>query len=231
MGAIIVSETVAPSGLSKRATRQTAPASAITTASRAMSDAPPAYVTREQVRAMVAACETMRDRLLIETLWQSGGRVSEVLGIRVRDLDRTEGGLWLTNLKQRGKRRHVKLVYVSRDLVASLATWARDQRFAPEAHLFQSRQGDGTKPLTRQRLLQLVNDLATRAGVVIEGRDGPRPATGRDFRHGAAVHLLRSGQPLTEVQAHLGHARIETTTIYTRLTNAERRNLADRVTW
>jgi site-specific recombinase XerD len=48
---------------------------------------------------------------------------------------------------------------------------------------------------------------------------------------GAAVHQLRAGVPLTEVQLQLGHARIDTTTIYTRLTNAEPRSYADRVEW
>jgi integrase len=63
------------------------------------------------------------------------------------------------------------------------------------------------------------------------GREGQlRPATGLDFRHGAAGHQLRAGVPLSEVQAQLGHARIDTT-ISTRLTNAERRRDADRVAW
>ena len=51
------------------------------------------------------------------------------------------------------------------------------------------------------------------------------------YRHGAAVCQLRAGVPLTEVQQQLGHARIDTTTIYTKLTNSERRSYADRVEW
>jgi integrase len=228
-GAALVG-TLAPSNVPVRATRATPPASAITTASRAVGDAPPAYVTREQVRAMVAACETTRDRLLLETLWQSGGRVSEVCALRACDLDRDEGGLVLTNLKQRGKRRHLKLVYVSRDLIGALSAFVRDLRLPPGGYLWRSRVS-GDQPMNRREVHRIVNRAGLRAGVTITGRNGERLPTGLDFRHGAAVHLLRSGQPLTEVQAHLGHARIETTTIYTRLTNAERRNLADRVAW
>jgi integrase len=68
--------------------------------------------------------------------------------------------------------------------------------------------------------------------VRVVGRDGElRPATGLDFHHGAAVHPLRAGVPLSEVSQQLGHARIDTTTIYTRLTNAERRRNAARVSW
>ena len=57
------------------------------------------------------------------------------------------------------------------------------------------------------------------------------PPTGRDVRHGAAVNLVRPGVPLSEVQQQLGHARIDSTTIYTKLANPERRRLADRVAW
>jgi site-specific recombinase XerD len=67
--------------------------------------------------------------------------------------------------------------------------------------------------------------------VRVVGRGGElRPATGLDFRHGTAVHQLRAGVPLSEVQ-QLGHARIDTTTIYTKLTDRGRRSYADRVEW
>jgi integrase len=58
-----------------------------------------------------------------------------------------------------------------------------------------------------------------------------RPATSLDFRHGAAVHQLRSGVPLSEVSQQLGHARLDDTMIYARLTDAERRRMNDRVQW
>jgi integrase len=57
------------------------------------------------------------------------------------------------------------------------------------------------------------------------------PATARDFRHGAAVNQVRQGVPLSELAQQLGHARLDTTTIYARLANAERRAMADRVQW
>jgi site-specific recombinase XerD len=57
------------------------------------------------------------------------------------------------------------------------------------------------------------------------------PAMARDFRHGVAVHQVRSGVPLSEVQQQLGHARLDTTSIYTKLANAERRAIADRAQW
>jgi site-specific recombinase XerD len=86
--------------------------------------------------------------------------------------------------------------------------------------------------MTRQNVWQIVTRCARRAGVRVVGRDGQlRPATGLAFRHGAAVHQLRCGVPLSEVSQQLGHARLDTTLVYAKLTNAERRRYADRVAW
>ena len=217
------------SGVSVRVTGHTTPPSAALTLARAASGVP-AYVTAGQVSAMVACAPTTRDRLMLRTLWESGGRVSEVGSLRLCDIDRAEGALQITYLKQRGPRRHVKLVSISRDLAEALLDFARDTRLGRDGHLFRSRQS-GEGHLTRQQVLRIVNRLAFDAGVIVQGRSGPRPACGLDFRHGSAVHLLRSGVPLTRVQSHLGHARVDTTTVYLRLTNRDRRVIADRIDW
>src|SRR5713226_9391219 len=80
----------------------------------------PSYVTRDQARAMINATETTMHRLLLETLWQSGGRVTEVLRLRLSDLVEAEGALRLTNLKQRRRDQRLKLVYISPDLLSQL---------------------------------------------------------------------------------------------------------------
>jgi integrase len=208
-----------------------APPSATAIVARAGGDALPAYVTAEQARAVVDAAVTTQHRLLLECLWQSGGRVSEVLRLRRCDVDQAEGALVLENLKQRRRERRRKLVYVSGGLVAQLLAYCKDARIGATGYLFFSRQSRG-EPMARQHAWRLVTRYALAAGVRVVGRDGQlRPATGLDFRHGAAVHQLRCGVPLSEVSQQLGHARIDTTTIYTRLTNAERRRYADRVAW
>ena len=69
------------SGVSVRVTGHPSPPSAAVTLARASSGVP-AYVTADQVAAMVACALTTRDRLLLRTLWESGGRVSEVASLR-----------------------------------------------------------------------------------------------------------------------------------------------------
>ena len=154
-----------PSSVSVRGSRHPSLPSAAVTLARASSGVP-AYVTTEQVSAMVACAPTTRDRLLLRTLWESGGRVSEVASLRLCDIDRTEGALQLTNLNQRGPRRHVKLVSISRDLAGALLALARDTRLGHDGHLFASWQS-GAGHITRQQVLRIVNRLAVDAGVPV----------------------------------------------------------------
>ena len=190
----------------------------------------PSYVTRAQARAIINAATTQTHRLLLECLWQSGGRISEVLRIRPCDVDEREGALVLDNRKQkRGSRK--KRVYVSADLVAQLQVLASNARVGYRTCFFRSAKS-GQEPMSAVHAWRIVTACSRRAGVEIEGADRvPRPANARDFRHGAVVNQVQQGVPLSEVQQQLGHARLDTTTIYTRLANPERRAIADRVRW
>jgi integrase/recombinase XerD len=191
----------------------------------------PSYVTRDQARAIINNAETTLHRLLLETLWQSGGRVTEILRLRPVDLVEAEGALRLTNLKQRRRGQKHKLVYVSPDLLSQLRQFATSARLHPTDAFFRSRES-GTAPMSYEQCWRLVRRYGMLAGVTVVGADGQlRAPNGRDFRHGAAVHQVRQGIPLSEVQQQLGHARIDTTSIYTKLANPERRAMADRVEW
>jgi integrase len=98
----------------------------------------PSHVTREQARATINAAETTTHRLLLEILWQTGGRVQEVPRLRPRDLVRAEGAIALTNLKQRRK-----LVYVNPDLLGAVRALAGGAGVPSTGYFFRSRQGHG----------------------------------------------------------------------------------------
>ena len=73
----------------------------------------------------------------------------------------------------------------------------------PSASVTLARASSGVPAyVTAGQVLRIVNRLAVDAGVIVQGRTGPRPACGLDFRHGSAVHLLRSGVPLTRTLAN-----------------------------
>jgi integrase/recombinase XerD len=194
----------------------------------------PSYVTREQARTIINAAATTTHRLLLEALWQSGGRVTEVLRLRPCDVDSGAPMLHLINLKQRPQRgghRPRKAVIVSPDLVAALRALANDAHVAHAGYFFRSRKSHG-QPMSYGHCWRLIRQYSIAAGVFVAGSDGAlRPANGRDFRHGAAVNQVRQGVPLGEVQQQLGHARIDTTTIYTKLAARDRLAVHASVAW
>ena len=172
--------------------------------------------------------------LLLETLWPSGGSLTEVLRLRPCDLDPGAPILHLVNLKQRPQRgghRPRKAVIVSTDLLAALRALANDAHVPHTGYFFRSRKSQG-QPMSYGHCWRLIRRYSIAAGVFVAGPGGGlRPANGRDFRHGAAVNQVRQGVPLSEVQQQLGHARIDTTTIYTKLAARDRLAVHAGVEW
>lgn len=182
---------------------------------------------------MFAAARNGRDRMFMRLLWHTGGRLSEVLALRVGDVEVEQQGLRLRNLKQgtwiedkTGGRRHVadpdaeKLVFVPADFVEELRAFTAGLPL--DAYVISRPDGG---PYTRRRLAQIVEQAAIDAGVLKRRHPGEpaRPATPHMFRHGAAVNLLLAGAPITAVQEQLGHANLASTQRYTRLTDEQRR--------
>lgn len=185
----------------------------------------PVYVTAGEVARIVAACPNERDARLVKLLWWTGGRVTEVIQIRAADV--TRYGLTKLNEKQgQPVQMHVFLPAACR---AELAEWARDLR--PDEPLV-GRLTDG-KPMSRVRAWQLVTRAGRLAGVGKSRFLGDRLCAPwpHSFRHGSAVHLLENAVPISAVQAHLGHASLRSTQVYTALTDAHRQAIMESVTY
>jgi integrase/recombinase XerC len=143
----------------------------------------------------------LRDRALLELFYSSGLRLSELCGLRWRDLD-LQGGL-VTVLGKGSKQRSVPVGSHAR---AALAQWRDDQRPAGDAFVFPGRNG----PITPRGVQARLRTLAQRQGLF--KRVHPHL-----LRHSFASHVLESSGDLRGVQELLGHADISTTQIYTHL--------------
>lgn len=175
----------------------------------------PIYPLPGEVHAAIAACDNERDRLLLELLWHTGGRVSEVLAIRVGDL--TPTGVRMINLKQ--KEPAEKHVFLHPAFRARLAELCKG-RSPGEYLIVNPRTG---KPISRQMAWLIVKRACARAGVV-RARPGERelePLWPHAFRHGFAVNLLQQHVPVTGVQQLLGHGDLGSTQIYAALANPD----------
>jgi len=149
-----------------------------------------------------------RDRAALETLYATGCRASEAVGLRLTDLDLKAG-----TARCLGKGNKERQVPLGSRAIAALASYLEHDRpilgkGRPEtAHVFVTKSG---KPLSRVDLWQIVKRHCRSAGL----RGDISPHT---LRHSFATHLLAGGADLRAVQEMLGHASIATTQIYTRV--------------
>ena len=170
----------------------------------------PKTLTEAEVEALLAAPDTqtalgLRDRAMLELLYASGLRVSELVGLRTVHVSPSDGALRVT-----GKGSKERLVPFGEEAGAWLQRW-----FAgPRAELLKGRASDAVfvtvqgGPMTRQMFWKIVKAQAAKAGIV-------RPLSPHTLRHAFATHLLNHGADLRAVQLLLGHADLSTTTIYT----------------
>jgi len=151
----------------------------------------------------------LRDRAMLSLMYASGLRVSELLVLRLRDVDLARGVL--AAFGKGGKRRLVPIGEVAlQHLEAHLEAQPAARRLAAEGWVFHRPSG---KPWTRQMVWKLVSQHARSAG--IPGRVHPHR-----LRHSFATHLLAGGADLRTVQTLLGHSDIVTTEIYTHVSPA-----------
>ncbi len=162
------------------------------------------------VEALLAATEgddvlAQRDKALLEVLYATGLRVSELVSLRLRQLNRDAGVVQV--MGKGGKERLVPLGEMALQALDRYLTSARLTMLAQHSsdYVFVSARG---KPITRQACWYLIKRRARQAGLV----QLPSP---HGLRHAFATHLINHGADLRVVQLLLGHADISTTQIYT----------------
>lgn len=170
----------------------------------------PKTLTESEVEALLGAPDTQdprghRDRTMLEVLYASGLRVSELVGLTPSQVSLTQGVVRIT-----GKGGKERLVPLGEEACAWLGEYVR----GPRADVLGGRLSDYLFPtsrsdcMTRQTFWLLIKRYALQAGVV-------KPLSPHTLRHAFATHLLNHGADLRVVQMLLGHSDLSTTQIYT----------------
>ena len=180
----------------------------------------PRTLSEPQVEALLAAPDTstprgLRDRAMLELMYASGLRVSELVGLKSVQLGLAEGVVRVSG--KGAKERLVPFGAEAGDWLQRYLAAARAEILGGRASdaLFVTARGGG---MTRQMAWKLVKAHALAAGVQV-------PLSPHTLRHAFATHLLNHGADLRAVQMLLGHADISTTTIYTHVARERLRAL------
>lgn len=180
----------------------------------------PKSLSEEQVEALLAAPQLdsalgLRDRAMLETLYATGLRVSELVGLTVPQLNTGAGVLRVVG--KGNKERMVPLGEEALDVLQRYLREARTELLRGQLNdvLFPSLRGSA---MTRQAFWHLIKRYARAAGI----RVALSPHT---LRHAFATHLLNHGADLRMVQMLLGHADLSTTQIYTQVARERLKNL------
>ena len=181
----------------------------------------PKVMSEAQVEALLGAPDVdtplgLRDRAMLETLYASGLRVSELVNLKLHEVGFNEGVARV--LGKGSKERLVPLGEVALDWLRRYLTGARP-------HILDGRQSDALfvtgrgGAMTRQMFWTLIKRHATTAGI------DPAKLSPHVLRHAFATHLLNHGADLRVVQLLLGHADISTTQIYTHVARERLKSL------
>src|SRR5689334_15135038 len=179
----------------------------------------PKFLTEEEINRLfaapdVATAEGIRDRAVLEIMYASGLRVSELVNLKQTDVDLL-GGLIVCHGKGSKERR----VPLGKSAIHWLQQYAAAKaEFGKQTlpHVFLQRG----KPFTRHLAWSMIKGYAERAGI--------KNVSPHTLRHSFATHLLQHGADSRSVQALLGHSDISTTQIYTHITDVHLRSAYDR---
>ena len=178
----------------------------------------PVVLTLEEIDRIedsidLSKAEGARNRAIIEVLFSCGLRVSELVNMKLSDLYMEDRVLLV-----RGKGNKERLVPVSNKAIADLKRWFFDRnlmkiKLGEDDYVFLNRRG---AHLTRTMILIMVKRQAEEAGI-------KKTISPHTFRHSFATALLQGGADLRSIQAMLGHEKIDTTLVYTHISNEQLR--------
>jgi len=170
----------------------------------------PIVLSKEEIERMVKSVNNLKHQCILQLLYGSGLRVSEVVRIKMTDFDFDRKLLHI----KKGKGNKDRYTIFSEKLLEILEKQKKIKEI--DDYLFTGY--DNKSPLTTTSVNKIVKQAAAKAGI-------SKNVSAHSLRHSFATHLLENGVSVRYIQELLGHARLETTQIYTKVTNPNLKNI------
>ncbi|MCX6801473.1 MAG: tyrosine-type recombinase/integrase [Candidatus Diapherotrites archaeon] len=170
------------------------------------SKALPKVLTRDEIRILFHATRFGRNRLMLELMYGSGCRVSEVVRLKIEDINLKER----TAMIRFGKGSKDRLIILSKDWTKEFKKYLKHKKI-PSEFVFSKKNG---KSITTDTVQRIVRDSAKKAGIT-------KHVTPHSLRHSYATHLLEGGTNIRYIQSLLGHSSLSTTQIYTNVASEQ----------
>jgi integrase/recombinase XerD len=162
----------------------------------------PEVLKKDEVKSLIDSADNIKSNLIISLLYSSGLRVSELVNLKVEDLDFEEGTGWV----RKGKGSKDRLFALSSSLSEELKSYLSGRE---NTYLFSK-----DKPLTTRNIQKIVQGARIRSGI-------SKRVTPHTLRHSFATHILEQGTDIRVIQAMLGHANLNTTQVYTHVSQEQ----------
>jgi site-specific recombinase XerD len=171
----------------------------------------PVVMSRDEIERLLAMAATIKVRVMLSLAYGCGLRAGEVVRLRAGDIDSAQNIIRVVQSKGRKDRN----VMLPADILEMLRKWWTERPTRRDADLAKERLWlfPGGKPgqaLTTRQFSRLFHQTANKAGI-------RKPVTLHSLRHSFATHLLERGVDIRVIQALLGHDKLETTALYTRV--------------
>jgi integrase/recombinase XerD len=167
----------------------------------------PSVLTKDEVVRLFESSQTRKSKLIMQLLYSSGLRVSELVNLKPTDLDFNENLGWVRS----GKGKKDRIFFISKKLNSKLKKYL--EKKSSWNYVFSEH-----KPLTTRNIQKIVSKCAKNANINKE-------VTPHTLRHSFATHLMDSGVDIRKIQILLGHESLNTTMIYTHISSEQLKSI------
>lgn len=167
----------------------------------------PRYFSKPEMdRLLESIRDNSKKHLLINMLWQTGARISELLKVKVKDIDFYAKSIKIASLKRRKKMQRV--IPLQPGLIGEIGVFIAHNQLQNENRLFN---------FSRHRAYHIIREVVLKAGL------DPERAHPHTFRHSFSVHAVLNGVPIIIIKNWMGHSNINSTLIYMQVLGSDTR--------